>query len=284
MRLLMLFTAQAFAALVSLATCMSAVVGPVRDTESIVKRDDGPGKSVLVPEGGPTIYDVFQNKIGSTWFTSILGAMAYKDSATITNLWKDTGAGKGEYGAETDKADFCIYAVDGTRWTIEKKWDDLKAGHDYKTGKHWYIAGSESAAEDVNGYLGTDHEKLSAGSPVDAYHMLTGQKALMKQVPNAETFFELLQDVKSDKANKPMVFQVGDVGRNALGLYRRNWYAVLDMDDSTPAINGEKPWEVSQIKYYRAKEESIQAGPLADIAQYVVQVVFPDQWPPPDKE
>ncbi|OCF37910.1 hypothetical protein I316_00134 [Kwoniella heveanensis BCC8398] len=284
--------AQVLASLVLLHVCRSAAISPVGvepSTElSMVRRDDGPKKNELVPKAGPTIWDVSQDDIGSTWYTCMLGAIANKDQNIIKKLYRDTGSGDGALGAKTEKAQFHAYNAQGELETREMFWDNITDNHDYKTGKHWYIAGSEMTAEDVNGYLGTDHDKLSAGSPVDAYHMLTGERALMKQIPKGDeggqVFYDLLQAVKSDKGNKPFVFQIGDEGKNAYGLYRRNWYAVTGFDDSSPDQNGGERWKAAKVTYYRAKEQELLTAEIPAILEYVVQTVFPETWPPPNKD
>ncbi|WVF72780.1 hypothetical protein IAT40_007598 [Kwoniella sp. CBS 6097] len=273
-------------ALALMYTASAAVVSSAGENgktgPTLARRDED--KAVLVGEDGLQISDVHQDHWGSTWFTQWYAAiLTLKDGADIIKkTFSASGVEGGKNGEEVSEAEYYVHNAQGDHITRKWNWKSVMDKADYKTGKHWYIAGAEMVMIAVNTYLGTDHDKLSAGSPVDSYHMLFGQKAIIEQVKDGEGFSKQIKqnfkDYNGDDKDKkkPMVFEVGDYANHTLNLYKRTWYSVLDIEEGDKA-----GWEKEELTYWCAKERENSTVYLENMWQHIVQIVYPEVWPPP---
>ncbi|WRT68370.1 uncharacterized protein IL334_005346 [Kwoniella shivajii] len=185
----------------------------------------------LAASQGPQLSDVIINKWENSWFLAVLGAIIQTEPNTVSALWKKPHEQK---RGDTDSPDFwelpreeaTFQLTDYTGNKIEKtgKFKDINKDADYYGDPgYWFLAGLETAALQMEGYMGLDLKHFSWGSPADAFMMLTGKLATVEYIDSEDQLAKWV----SKSSSTPVVFGTLDKTTNWKLFNDNRWYTGL---------------------------------------------------------
>ncbi|WWC70876.1 uncharacterized protein I206_104828 [Kwoniella pini CBS 10737] len=158
------------------------LAGPIAKPVGILPGQEEASKDLIAEplwsKDGPVLTDILQGPDGECWFQAGLISLVKCNQHAITNIVKDTGIGKGENGADTDKAEVKLYTKDYELKVFEVKHQSSIGG---TVGElpTWWPAAMKRAAMKMGGYKGLHENSIGAGFPSDALKMLTGKKTMI---------------------------------------------------------------------------------------------------------
>ncbi|OCF37911.1 hypothetical protein I316_00135 [Kwoniella heveanensis BCC8398] len=248
-------------------------------TALLVRRDDSQddGLAPLLPknreqEGLPVsnlMDDVRNGDVyDSWWFTAVAGALIHtRGRESIESLIEDTGVGDGKADEPTDKAKFALRDYKGDPQKFEILAKDIPSGAGLCNRRHWFLIGLMMAAQRLGGFLGCDTDKIAWGSPVDAFMMLTGKKAILEQNRSAQQLRN-----RANAADKtPTIFGLGADPQRKGNFQPWRWYTLMKVDEAKDSD------EDSKIMYWDAEYAYNRTVKIGDIWDSVRKIVYLDE-------
>ncbi|WRT68371.1 uncharacterized protein IL334_005347 [Kwoniella shivajii] len=201
------------------------------------RREDA--KAPLHGEYGIGEVDGYKWKWPSTWLVSVLVAVVHADPDMAKKFVKD------DTNAEISEADFRLYNYQGEEKIINQKWKDISHDADYvhdSDPPNWEVAGIESAALQMGGYMGLNQKRISRGNPVDAFKMIINKKARIEDLKTDEDTWKWIK--KSQ--DTPVIFGTNgeDISKSKAGWREKwTWYAGLNCSMSEKRKDDEPEWK-----------------------------------------
>ncbi|WRT68372.1 uncharacterized protein IL334_005348 [Kwoniella shivajii] len=203
---------------------------------------------------GPSVNDIRwkEGDWSASWLYSVAGALVNARPDDLRKSWEDEDLGNVPANQDATEASIALFNKDGERIKTKTLLSDIgktyKAAnikHDTSATSNWWLAASEMAAVKMGGFEGLEGDKItSAGSPLDAFKMLTNKSAKIDDIHPEQV--ELVWDLLTDSKVTPIVIK----------LSQGAWWTVI----SAMPNGGEKPWQNSTVEIYdpsAGKTESI---------------------------